>query len=90
MIKSHSAPVKSVSLSDDGSLLLSGSDDKNIKVFQMLDRRFMFTISAHTNWVNSAMFSPDTRMIASGSEDTQVKLWDVTSKALIHAFHDHN
>ena len=56
----------------------------------MLDRRFMFTISAHTNWVNSAMFSPDTRMIASGSEDTQVKLWDVTSKALIHSFYDHN
>ena len=50
----------------------------------------MFTISAHTNWVNTAMFSPDTRLIASGSEDTTCKLWDVTSKAHICTFHDHN
>ena len=81
--------MKSVSLSDDGALLLSGSDDKNLKVFQLQDRRFMFTISAHTNWVNTAMFSPDTRLIASGSEDNTVKLWDVTSKGLINTFYDH-
>jgi WD40 repeat protein len=33
VIKSHSAPVKSVAFSTDGSLLLSGSDDKTLKVF---------------------------------------------------------
>lgn len=86
VIKSHSAPVKSVSLSTDGSLLLSGSDDKNIKCFQLHDRKFMFAIGAHSNWVRSAEFSPDTRLIASGSDDTTVKLWDVTSKSNINTF----
>jgi len=33
VIKSHSAPVKSVAFSTDGALLLSGSDDKTLKVF---------------------------------------------------------
>jgi WD40 repeat protein len=33
VIKSHSAPVKTVSLSQDGALLLSGSDDKTMKCF---------------------------------------------------------
>ena len=33
VIKSHSAPVKTVALNHNGSLLLSGSDDKNLKVF---------------------------------------------------------
>jgi WD40 repeat protein len=32
-IKGHSAPVKSVALSTDGSLVLSGSDDKTLKVY---------------------------------------------------------
>jgi centriolar protein POC1 len=50
----------------------------------------MFSIAAHSNWIKSAEFSPDTRLIVSGSEDRQVKLWDVTSKALIRGFTDHN
>jgi centriolar protein POC1 len=40
VIKSHSAPVKSVAFSTDGALLLSGSDDKTLKVFQVNDRKF--------------------------------------------------
>ena len=50
----HSKPIKSVALNQDGSLLLSGSDDKIIKVFQLQDRKFMFSIQAHEDWVNSA------------------------------------
>jgi centriolar protein POC1 len=50
----------------------------------------MFSINAHTNWVKSAEFSPDTRLIASGADDCCVKLWDVTSKAGICTFQDHN
>ena len=33
VIKSHSGPVRSVDLSFNGQLLLSGSDDKILKVF---------------------------------------------------------
>jgi centriolar protein POC1 len=53
VIKSHSAPVKSVAFSTDGSLLLSGSDDKTLKVFQVNDRKFQFSITAHANWIRS-------------------------------------
>lgn len=33
VIKSHSAPVRALALSFNGQLLLSGSDDKQLKVF---------------------------------------------------------
>ena len=33
VIKSHSGPVRSISLSSNGQLLLSGSDDKMLKIF---------------------------------------------------------
>jgi centriolar protein POC1 len=44
VIKSHSAPVRSLSFSFNGQLLLSGSDDKQLKVFQVADRKFLFSI----------------------------------------------
>jgi len=44
VIKSHSAPVRSICLSFNGQLLLSGSDDKQLKVFQVSDRKFLFGI----------------------------------------------
>jgi len=52
-IKTHSAPVKSVAFSSDGSLILSGSDDKTLKVFQVSDRKFQFSINAHSNWIKA-------------------------------------
>jgi centriolar protein POC1 len=86
VVKTHSKGVRTVALSHDGSLILSGSEDKTLKVTQLADRKFMFSINAHTNWVQSAEFSPDTRLIASGADDCCVKLWDVTSKAGICTF----
>lgn len=47
MIKGHSEPVKTVALSVDGALLVSGSDDRMLKVWQTEDRKFMFSINAH-------------------------------------------
>lgn len=80
VIKSHSAPVKTVNFSPDGTMLLSGSDDKTLKCFQLSDRKFLWSITGHSNWVNSAQWSPDSRLICSASMDKHVKLWDVTTR----------
>lgn len=89
VVKAHSAAVRSLSFSSNGQLLLSGSDDKNLKITQVADRKFLFSISAaHTNWIRACQFSPDTRLIASGSDDKTVKLWDFSSRQQISLFQD--
>lgn len=81
--------MKVSNFSCDGSLLLTGSDDKTLKVFTVLDKKFQFSINAHSNWVRTAQFAPDARVIVSGSDDKTVRLWDVSNKSLIHTFSDH-
>jgi WD40 repeat protein len=39
ILKGHSAPVKSISFNCDGSLLLSASDDKTVKVNLLLSSK---------------------------------------------------
>ena len=50
----------------DGQLILTGSDDKTLKVFRIEDQKFLFSLTGHLNWVKTASFSPDNRIIASG------------------------
>lgn len=73
----------------DSRLVLTGSDDKSLKVFSLAERKFVGTYFGHKNWVRCVRFSPDARLIGSCGDDHTVKLWDVSKKTIIHTFIDH-
>lgn len=39
-LKAHTQPVRSVDFSADGNLLLTASDDKSMKIFRTMDKKF--------------------------------------------------
>jgi centriolar protein POC1 len=82
IFKHNSAPVKSVDISCDSKLLVTGSDDKTVKIIRISDKKLQATFQAHTNWVKCVRFSKDSRLIVSASDDKSVKLWDVNRKCL--------
>ena len=90
VLKAHNATVRSVNFSCDGKLLLTSSDDKSLKVWNVGDRRFLYSLTGHTNWIRTANFSPDSRLIGSGSDDKTVKIWDTEQHSEIHSFSDHS
>ncbi|GAB1525855.1 hypothetical protein RhiTH_009021 [Rhizoctonia solani] len=74
----HSDRVKSVSFSPDGTMLVSGSDDRSIRIW---NSAFVSTHSSllegHTDGVLTAIFSPNAQQIASGARDYTVRLWNL-------------
>ena len=90
VINGHSAPIRSVDFSSDSKYLLTGSNDKIIKIFNLSDNnRFHSSYVGHNNWVRCARFSPDNRLIGSCADDNTVRLWDIAKRNMIHTFIDH-
>lgn len=89
VIKGHLGPVRSVEFSLDGELLVSGSDDKFVKLWDVGTLKFKATYVGHKNWVRAARLSPDSSLIASGGEDTKIILWETERKKALLEFIDH-
>ena len=56
-----------MAFSPDGKRIVSGSQDKTVKVWDAQHRQETLTLKGHTGWVSSVAFSPDGKRIVSGS-----------------------
>jgi WD40 repeat protein/serine/threonine protein kinase len=75
----HGAPVRSVSFSRDGALIVSGSHDNTVRVWDSASGRTVRTFRGHDSWVRSCAFSPDGRTVVSASHDHRATLWNITN-----------
>ena len=77
VLSGHTATVTSLAFSLDGTLLVSGSLDKTIKLWDVQTGGVVKTFCGHKHWVYCVSISANCTMVASGSGDTTVCLWDV-------------
>jgi len=78
----HTYRVNSVAFSPDGTLLVSGSRDQKVRLWNASDGELLHTLEGHEDEVNSVTFSPDGSMIASSSDDGTVILWGLIESAM--------
>lgn len=76
----NETPVKSIDISCDSRLIVTGADDKSVKLITVNDKKLQANLVAHTNWVKTVRFSRDSLLVASGSDDRTLKLWDTYKK----------
>ncbi|XP_030614247.1 WD repeat, SAM and U-box domain-containing protein 1 isoform X1 [Archocentrus centrarchus] len=71
----QSAPVLSCAYSSDGQLLVSGSVDKTVTVYDAENAVLLYRLKQHERYVTACAFSPTSPLIATGSMDKTVNIW---------------
>lgn len=88
-LKGHSAEVMSVTVSQDGSRIATGSDDGEICVWDGSSGDIITSLKGHADDIQSVAFSPDGHQVVSGSWDGSVRLWGIASGTLLLQLEGH-
>jgi small GTP-binding protein len=86
----HAGPVRSVAISPDGRLALSGSADNTVRVWRVESGCSLRVLEGHSDSVWSVAWSPDGRLALSGSADKTVWVWEVKSGRSQHVLEGHS
>ncbi|KAK3304826.1 uncharacterized protein B0T15DRAFT_537707 [Chaetomium strumarium] len=71
---SHPSAVKAIAFSPDGRLIVSGSDDSTVRVWDAATGAERRVLQGHSSWVNAVAFSSDGRLLVSGSGDKTIRV----------------
>ncbi|MBW4670871.1 MAG: WD40 repeat domain-containing protein [Cyanomargarita calcarea GSE-NOS-MK-12-04C] len=85
----HTHIVRSLAVSSDSKLLVSGCGDKTIKIWNLETGELIRTLTGHRDGVYAIALSPDDKIIASGSADKTIKLWYAKTGELLGTFVGH-
>jgi WD40 repeat protein len=87
--KGHTGAVSSVSVSPSGEFLLTGGQDKTVRLWEIATGREVRQFNGHTDLVLVTVFSPDGKQALSGGGDKTLRLWDVATGNEVRRFEGH-
>jgi len=94
-LEGHKKGISSIAViksNDSRTLIISGSHDKTIKIWDANTWELLHTLEGHIGTVTSIAVtkSNDSRtLIISGSQDKTIKIWDANTWELLQTLNDH-
>ncbi|KAF3162059.1 hypothetical protein TWF788_002169 [Orbilia oligospora] len=90
--RGHTAPVTSLALNRDGSVLYTGSWDKSIHAFSTQDKTVLKTFKGHNDFIKALVFTdilPSKPMLISASSDASIIIWNPETTERLHVLKSH-
>jgi WD40 repeat protein len=69
---------------EDMHMMITGSGDTNVKVWDLRSGKASHTFKNHSKAVNCAKFSPDGNWVASGGADGNTYITDIRTEKVVH------
>jgi len=88
VLEGHDRGVNWASFHPSLPLIVSGADDRQIKLWRMNESKAweVDTCRGHYNNVSSVIFHPKQELIVSNSEDKSIRVWDMSKRTCLHTF----
>jgi len=83
------SPLVTMSISPDGKYIVTGEDDRKLRLGTINPLQQTAIIGEHTARVKAVAFSPDGKYVASAGDDKMVALWDVSRRKLVTTIGTH-
>ncbi|KAK8940511.1 Coatomer subunit alpha-3 [Platanthera zijinensis] len=88
VLEGHDRGVNWASFHPNLPLIVSGADDRQVKLWRMNDTKAweVDTLRGHMNNVSCVMFHAKQDIIVSNSEDKSIRIWDATKRTSTQTF----
>ena len=82
ILEGHTRTIYSAAFSPNGKQIVSASEDKSIRIWDLMTGDCLWVIKDDTDSVLSASFSPDGKRIVSASRN-EIRIWDTETKECV-------
>lgn len=80
-LKGHKKAISALSFNKEGNLLVSGSNDCTIVLWDLISETGICRLKGHRDMVTSVLFLEEYGMLLSASKDTLLKVWSIEGQS---------